>query len=87
MEVKGSWVQPEVIKHKHKLLKTKHLSVCSALPLALARTSIHRRWINFFLTSDNSFLTHPHFYSNQSAIFTILPPLSPYFLRDTLYKL
>ena len=45
----------------YKLLKIKHLSVRSALPLALARTSIHRRWINFFLTSSNSYFDTPSF--------------------------
>ncbi|WP_308247551.1 hypothetical protein, partial [uncultured Prevotella sp.] len=58
----------EVSGHMYKLLKIKHLSVRSALPLALARTSIHRRWINFFLTSSNSYFdTHSLFFKEVIA--------------------
>ncbi|WP_308262489.1 hypothetical protein, partial [Prevotella sp.] len=53
----------EVSGHMYKLLKIKHLSVRSALPLAIARTSIHRRWINYFLTSSNSYFAHPLFFA------------------------
>lgn len=61
----------------YKLLKIKHLSVRSALPLALARTSIHRRWINFFLNSDNS-----HFDTSSFCFspFYLLPAIIHFFL-------
>ncbi|WP_308263042.1 hypothetical protein, partial [Prevotella sp.] len=62
----------------------KHLSVRSALPLALARTPIHRRWINFFLTSSNSYFDTPSLYIKRCIIGAALllpssrfpPPLS-----------